>query len=622
MKLVKMCGKAVGVIIAVAVSAVLPSTAVADLDDGLLWIFRAKDGIADGSTDMSDFRDQLTVSAASTKTFNFSSAAGHSPYLTNMTVKAGVENATYENQACLYVDQPTNTIDGTFHAYRQMAKIPSSMIAKSTEGVSFFARVKWDGPRRKKADGTWDNVIPFFMNGHNWNNKGWGLELNQNGNTPGNAWLGVVVANTKAIAKDTNVVADESSWTAGKFLGNACGIWRAEGWTDIGVTMRSVSAENKTYITIFRCNNEGRSIQIGRTFLNKMLATPDTSWDGFSYFFGDSSGDKTGAGNDSFAGAVRELRLWNRCLSDDEMRMVFAGQQQGWSIGAANDSANEFSDTECVGDFNPRTMSWSKMRKTLSSAYPSVSITTTFPVDRRNLPRVLHIKPILSSEAAGAKLDVSLNGANIGTVSLKEGDNWLFVKERIFSSLVGNDGVAAFTFTRSGNMSGTVMFDILELTGSFQIGKADNVNADGSFSEFTWVQNRNHELYSTVENIKPYPANISPNKTIDIYFPLRQAVADHYKFRFSTHLFWQTEAQLPLTFKLNNVDIQPTAELSTPNRTFSFDIEPGVLQECNKFTIRTGATTRTDSGDKDYAIDYYRLDVINTDKDGFILSFR
>ena len=382
--------------------------------------------------------------------------------------------------------------------------------------------------------------------------------------------------------------------------------------------MRSVSGEGKTYVTVFRCQNGTHSVSIARTFVNRLLAAPSPN-DGLSYIFGNETGDKTGTGNVNFRGAVREVRLWNRCLSEEEMRMVFAGQQQGWSIGAENNSADEFSDTECAGVFNPRTMSWNKMRKTLTSATPSVSITSTFPEDRRYLPRTLHIKPILSAEAAGAKLDVSLNGANIGTVSLKEGDNWLFVKERIFSSLVGNDGVAAFTLTRSGNMSGTVMFDILELTGSFQIGKADNVNADGSFSEFTWVQNRNHELYSTVENIERYPANISPNKKIDIYFTLRQAVADHYKFRFSTHLFWQTEAQLPLTFKLNDVDIQPTAELSTPDRTFNFDIEPGVLQECNKFTIRTGATTRTDSGDKDYAIDYYRLDLVNTDKEGSML---
>lgn len=621
MKLVKKCRKTVGVIIAVAVSAVLPSTAVADLDDGLLWIFRAKDGIADGSTDMSNFRDQLTVSAASTKTFNFTSAAGHSPYLTNMTVSAGVENATWENMSCLYLDQPTNTIDGTFHAYRQMAMIPSTMIAKSTEGVSFFARIKWDGPRRKKADGTWDNVIPFFMNGHNWSNKGWGIELTQYGNTLGNAWLGVVVANTKAIARDTNVVSDESSWTAGKFLGSACGIWRAEGWTDIGVTMRSVSAENKTYITIFRCNNEGRSTQIGRTFLNKLLATPDTGWAGYSYFFGDSSGDKTGAGNDSFAGAVRELRLWNRCLSEEEMKAVFAGQQQGWSIGAKNDSADEFSDAECVGAFNPRTMSWSKMRKTLTSANPSVSITTTLPADRRYLPRTLHIKPILSAEAAGAKLDVSLNGANIGNVRLMEGDNWLFIKERVFSSLVGDDGVATFTLTRSGNMAGTVMFDFLELTGSFQIGNRDNANADASFSEFgAW--NKSHQVYSSVEDTTIYTGGLAPEKTLDIRFPLRKAVADHYKFRFSTHLFWQTEEQLPLSFTLNDVAILPTEESSTPTRTFYFDIEPGVLQECNKFSITAGVSTRTDSGNKSYAIDYYRLDVINTDKTGFVMVFR
>ena len=610
----------ISAVIAVVVNVVFPCAAIANLDDGLLWVFRAKDGIVNGGADMSNFRDQLTVSAVSTKTLTFQSVSGHEPYLTNMTVKAGIENATYENQACLYLNQPTNRIDGTFHVYHQRAKLPSSLLATSTNGVSFFARIKWDGSSRKGSSGTYVNIIEFFQNGNDWQGKGWGVELNEyGGGAAGNSWIQAVVGTKQVVAKDANIVSDESQWTEGKFIGNSCGVYKNEGWTDIGVTMRSVSGEGKTYVTIFRCPSGAHSVSIARTFVNRLLAAPSLN-DGLSYIFGNETGDKTGAGNVNFRGAVREVRLWNRCLSEEEMRMVFAGQQQGWSIGAENDSANEFSDTECVGTFNPRTMSWSKMRKTLTSANPSVTITSTFPIDRRNLPRVLHIKPILSAEAAGGKLDVSLNGTNIGTVKLRSGDNWFFVKERVFSRLVGNDGVATFTLARSGNMAGTVMFDSLELTGSFQIGKSDNVNADGSFSEFTWVQDRNHELYSTVEDIKIYPANISPNKGIDIYFPLRQAVADHYKFRFSTHLFWQTEAQLPLTFKLNGVAIQPTGE-STPDRTFDFDIEPGVLQECNKFTIRTGATTRTDSGDKDYAIDYYRLDVINTDKKGICLSF-
>ena len=108
---------------------------------------------------------------------------------------------------------------------------------------------------------------------------------------------------------------------------------------------------------------------------------------------------------------------------------------------------------------------------------------------------------------------------------------------------------------------------------------------------------------------------------MDIWFPLEKAVADHYKFRLSTHLFWQTEEQLPLTFALNGVALQPTEEL-TPTRTFHFDIAPGVLQECNKFSIISGTSTRTDTGNKDYAIDYYRLDVINTDQSPLVVSFR
>lgn len=604
---------------AVALTVAFSTTATAGLDDGLLWVFRAKDGIADGATDMSNFRNQLTVSAASPQTLKFKNAEGRVPYLTNMTVKAGVENATFENQACLYLDQPTATIDGTLHTYEQQARIPSSMIATSTEGVSFFARVKWDGPSRKR-NGSWDSIIEFFQNGNDWLGKGWGVEFEQYGNTAGNAWLRVVVGPKAVSAKTSNMISDKATWSEGKFLGNACDIYPVWGWVDIGVTLRSVPEEGRTYVTIFKCQNEVHSVSIGRTFVNRILQAPSHN-DGLSYLFGGTSGEHTAQDLASnFRGAVNEIRLWNRCLSEEEMKSVFAGRQQGWSIGVANGSPDEFSDSECVNDFNPRTMQWCGMRKTLTAAKPSVSITSVFPADRRNLPRTLHIKPILSAEATGAKLDISLNGANLGTLNLKEGDNWFFIKERTFGKLVGNDGTATFTLTRTGNMDGTVMFDFLELTGSFQIGKFDNKNKPESYSEFTWAKSR--DLYSTVENTVIYAANLEPLKTMDIRFHLRQAVADHYKFRFSTHLFWQTEEQLPLTFKLNDVAILPTEESENPARTFIFDIEPGVLQECNKFSISAGASTRTDNGDKSYAVDYYRLELINTDKKGLVFSCR
>lgn len=611
----------------VAIAFALSFTAVANIDDGLLWVFKAKEGVADGSTDSSDFRDQLTVSAASTKTLTFNYPEGYPIYFTNMTVKSGVANATYENQPCLFLPQTTNWVDGVLHSYEQNATIPNAMLAKSTEGASFYARLKWLGRSRPQvgAQYPYNYNFQFFDNGHVWSEagRGWIIRFGLYGNSPRGAYLEAVVKDKGVTASSGNLVTDEAQWVAGKIMGDACDIY-APGeiasyeWVDIAVTFRYASEEGRTYITFFKCPSGWHDVAIARGFVERSLAAPTGNGKAFG---GATAGEHIGgqtSGN--FRGAVSEMRLWNRCLSEEEVRTVFAGQPQGWRIGADNGSADEFSDTECTSDFSPRTMQWSKMRKTLTAANPSVSLTATFPADRRNLPRVLRIKPIISEDAAGAQLDIRLNGTKIGTVKLRGGDNFFFVREQAFNRFVGSDGVATFTLTRTGNMSGTVMFDFLELTGSFQIGNRDNANGSASYSEFTWGTGASI-LYSAAEDTKIYRANLPPEKTMDIRFPLAKTVADHYKFRLSTHLFWQTEAQLPLTFSLNGVAIQPTEEL-TPTRTFHFDIAPGVLQECNKFSITSGASTRTDSGSKDYAIDYYRLDVINTYKPPFTVSFR
>ena len=582
------------------------SAIASDIDDGLLWMFKAKSGLADGTTDMSNFRDQLTVSATTPKQLTFGSVEGHAPYFTNITVKAGVPNATYENQTCLYLDQPTNSVDGVLHLYQQSITVPKAYLATGTE-VSFFARIKWDGRCFPNSGDTYpyNYAVPLFSNGHVWsdaaNSKGWSVWLNMDGGVWNNSSLRVVVGN-----KQSNPSSD------------ALKIYSSDGWVDLAVTLRKDGS--KTYVTYFVCKSAAHDVRVATYELdNPAFNAPTGNGSiGSDMPKGDYSGSYSGKCW-NFRGAIGEMRLWNRCLSEEEMRTVFAGQQQEFSVGVENNSADEFSDTECVSGFSPRTMQWNCMRKTLTAANPSVALTVTLPAERRNLPRVLHVKPILSGEAAGAMLDVGLNGTNVGTIKLHNGDSWLFLKESVFSQHVGLDGVATFTLTRTGNTAGTVMFDFLELTGSFQIGKVDNVSTADAYSEFTWG-NYSRSLYSSAEDTSIYVASLGPNSSLDIRFPFKKAVADRYRFRFSTRLFWQSEATLPLTFQLNGVDIVPTEE-TAPTRTFHFDIDPGVLQENNKFSIFSGASTVT-SGNKDYAIDYYRLDVINTEMMGFVIMIQ
>ncbi len=582
----------------------LSLSAAANVGDGLLWIFKARDGVADGTTDTSNFRDMLTVSAETTKRVEFSSVEGRAPYLTNMTVKAGVPN-TSETETCLYLGQPTNYVDGVLQVHLQSVAVPKAYLATGTE-ASFFARIKWEGrcfPNSGDAY-PYNYAVPLFSNGHFWGtsatSRGWSVWLNADGGVSDNAALRVVVGNKHSSPSDA-----------------ALKVYASDGWVDLAVTLRKDG--DKTHVTYYICKSSSHNVRVVAYELDDP-AFNDPTDDGSigsdmpSKVYSADGNYKGKSWN--FRGAIGEMRLWDRCLAEDEMRAVFAGQPQGWSVGVENGSADEFSDAECVDGFNPRTMQWGAMRKTLTAGNRSVSLSATFPADRRSLPRALRLKPILSAEATGAMLDVSLNGTSVGTVKLRRNrDSWLFVKESTFNQLVGPDEAATFTLSRTGNMAGTVMFDCLELTGSFQLGKIDS-----SYGEFTWHPNMSRSLYSSAEDTSIYVASLPPSSSLDVYFPLAQAVADRYRFRFSTRLYLQTEATLPLLFQLNGVDVLPTEE-ADPARTFHFDIEPGVLRENNKFSIFTGSSSVAE-GNKDYAIDYYRLDVIDTEKTGFFIVVR
>lgn len=79
-------------------------TTYANTSDGLLWSFSAENGLSNGSLDPTKFRNELKVSSSDgPETLSYVSNEGITPYFTNMTVGSGVQQATFENETCLYI---------------------------------------------------------------------------------------------------------------------------------------------------------------------------------------------------------------------------------------------------------------------------------------------------------------------------------------------------------------------------------------------------------------------------------------------------------------------------------------------------------------------------------------
>ena len=151
----------------------------------------------------------------------------------------------------------------------------------------------------------------------------------------------------------------------------------------------------------------------------------------------------------AFRGSIQSYAAWERALSADEVRQVFAWPASDLvRLGTANDSAQEFSDGAAPTTFN-------------------------FDVAAKDagLAQVLRVSATATS-AAGA-FSVSLNGAAIGSLAVSPGKTALFpIKKNLTVA-----GANTITLTRTS--ADPVAIDAIVVGGGIQIG-----SANGTSSEF------------------------------------------------------------------------------------------------------------------------------------------
>lgn len=592
-------------------------------DDNLLWSFSAENGISNGSFDSTKFRNELKVSSAEgPETLSYVSSENITPYFTNMTVSSGVQQAAFENETCLYIPQPTNWVENStgdgfdFVASMHNATIPNSMLPKGD--CTLFMRIKWDGRVGPQIGQQYPHnyAVGLFSNGRDWaSDTGWELLLDAWGGTPNQSFLSVSVGQKSLSATIGNK-------DNGKIQGAYCDVYSDEtkGWVDIAVTLSSRPDEGengRTYVGFYKCHQNSGNLSYGSGVIERPIVINKNA---VGKLFGDYSKAVTNSPNiRNFRGAVKTIKMWNRALSYEEVCAVFGGMRQTWSIGIANNSADEFSDTSALTTFNPRMQHWHNFPKTLTAAKPSVSISLPVQSHRIKLSRVLHIKPVIpeGDNASRKMLDISLNGNHLGRVAVQthSGNIWFFIKDEDFAKYVKDGENISVTLTRAGDMSGEVSFDCLELGGSFQLGIAD----DRSNSGFSF-ENGNRKIFSTVENELKLSAQLFPNQSLDVIFPLSREIADRYKFEFSARFFWANPNTLPIDCTINGTPCQPSHIDDVAAYTYTYTFEPGELSTENRMCFSTGS--RTDGGSSGWTVDYWRLKVIDTQYYGLTLLIR
>ena len=308
------------------------------------------------------------------------------------------------------------------NSYWTAGLFPNAPFTVNMDGeCTFFLRFRWDGTTTYPGKG-----CNFFAAG---NSSGYGFQLSISDAGRYGIYSATIIG-----SKFWNGVSDATL--------------AADKWTDFAITV------SNRRVTIY-------SIQEGDQAISVMTANGGSGNPtgaanstiilglGMEGAFDWNSGLSTAARAQAFRGSIQSYASWNRALSADEVRQVFAWPSSDLvRLGTANDSAQEFAAGEA-----PTTFSFDVAAKDAG------------------LAQVLRVSAT-STSAAGI-FNVTINGMAAGSLSVTPGKTATFyVKKNL--TVAGSNTI---TLTRTS--ADPVAIDAIVVGGGIQIG-----SANGTSSEF------------------------------------------------------------------------------------------------------------------------------------------
>ena len=182
----------------------------------------------------------------------------------------------------------------------------------------------------------------------------------------------------------------------------------------------------------------------------------------------------------AFRGCYAALKAWNRVLTENEMFSVMAGRYGGtFNVGVENGSADEFGGSwyGTADPFDVDADKWQAMKKSLTAADRTLTLTVAIPNESNGLPRVLEIVPLFDGVGASCPVTVTANGIDVGTFDLVD-EAQRAVVLRGGHARNGASGKLTIAIARPEGCEGTLSFDSLSLAGSWQIGADNNTSTD------------------------------------------------------------------------------------------------------------------------------------------------
>ena len=383
---------------------------------------------------------------------------------------------------------------------------------------TFYIRFRWDG----QAPATTTNPSYVFQSGNAEN---------------GNSTNGVAMyINQKSVSEDlatTNAVIGVKGSNASGSLENLK-ITAGE-WNDVFVTF-SQNADNTRWTATVTLCKPVASATSASDFSPPSLTSQSLSnsrpllFNTSNLTIGGYHESSAGATpNRAFRGLVADFMVWDRALTNDEKSEVMAGHHGAkWRVGAINGSADEFADTDPAAIYEPESMPWRQMRKTLTAANPTLTLKSPLAAFEAGRAMLFTLVPV--PDGAAHPVRVAVNGTVVGdfdaamdgTIVIPRG-NWT------------RDGSGDVTVTATSlDTSKPLAIDFIALSGSWQ-NAPDDGNSNGMLNE-KFAPSR---AFAGDIDVKHFTSSISvgashTNYTFGVWVPEGMGEKAGWKFRTKT----------------------------------------------------------------------------------------
>lgn len=269
-------------------------------------------------------------------------------------------------------------------------------------------------------------------------------------------------------------------------------------WYDIGISLRDTGDGGAEAFFMIRDPDAPKAVNDGKGYTTKGVVFERIPLSAKSGAFMNEANAKSfiriggeeigyvGKKNGSntrkcFAGDIQRIVMWDRALTTNELVEAALQTSSLFKIGYEDGANGEFGRVdEIVKPYDVDRAPFHEMPQTLSAAHPVAELVfTPYSKSAAGLGHMMRIKAAAGEEGTTV-LRVSVNGHVADTLALSAGkEKWFYVKPGWL-----NETANAIRIERLATSTATSFnFDVVEMSGSWQISETGNGNNDMSHED-------------------------------------------------------------------------------------------------------------------------------------------